>query len=258
MPDINYWLSWKRLVDTAAQRCTIDWKQEFGNARPLELEIGCGNGMWLRAYAAGHRDRNVIGNELVAGLVKEIHRRVSRDKQVNIRLLAGDIRVILPMGFSDCSIGRTFVNFPDPWFKKKHMKRRLLNHPFLKMLSRKMLVGGDVVVATDDADYFAYARESFAAAEEFTPLFQGSHLTALEDYPQTKYEKKWRAMGREIYYLHYENNRNAMIDDEEYIHAQQLEYAFSLLGIMIPRDDRAVLDTVDADGGSGDVERGAK
>ena len=50
MGEINYWLSWKRLLDVNAQRCTIDWKAEFGNPRTVELEIGCGNGAWMFTY----------------------------------------------------------------------------------------------------------------------------------------------------------------------------------------------------------------
>ena len=227
----NHWIHWKSLVDPATWRCTLDWRKEFGNDHPLEVEIGAGNGLWLRSYAAEHPDRNLVGIELVGKFVRETNRRTVRDKQHNVRHMAGDARMILAVAFSDCSIGRAFVNFPDPWFKKRHFKRRLLNEPFLRLLSRKMRVGGDVVVATDNPAYAEFTRESFNALPEFTPMFEGTHAIALDGYPQTKYEKKWRAMGREIFYLRYENTRNAAITDAEYMREQRLEYGLELLGI---------------------------
>ena len=227
----THWIHWKSRVDVATRRCTIAWAQEFGNANPVDIEIGAGNGLWLRTYGAENPARNVIGIELVGTFVRESNRRTLRDKQENIRHMAGDARMILALAFPDCSVGRAFVNFPDPWFKKRHKKRRLLNQPFLRMLSRKLVIGGDVVVATDDREYCDFTRESFAEVPEFTPAFAGTHMEELPGYPQTKYEKKWRGMGRGIHYMRYVNARNADIDDDVYFREQQLAYGLSLLGI---------------------------
>ena len=101
--------------------------------------------------------------------------------------------------------------------------------------TKNIVTGEGGMVVTDDKDYCAFTRESFQSVAEFLPMFSGDFLPELEGYPQTKYEKKWRAMGREIFYLRYQLARNTTIGDLEYVREQQLEFAMQLLGIDIPR-----------------------
>ncbi len=224
-------VSWKRRVEHGAWRCAIDWDEEFGRHAALDLEVGCGNGRWLREYARRNPDRNVVGNELVGKYVKEINRRTVRDQERTVRLLIGDIRAAALLCFGDGELARVFVNFPDPWFKARHLKRRLLNPAFLSLLSRKTERGGELTVATDDADYAAFVRECVAQVPAWQPMFDGTHADALPDYPETKYELKWRAMGRQIYYFRYANVDPSAIDNRAYVAAQHLEYAMALLGV---------------------------
>jgi tRNA (guanine-N7-)-methyltransferase len=227
---MTHLLLWKRRVAKGEWHCDIDWDAEFGRHAPLDVEIGCGNGMWLREHARRNPARNVIGNEIVGKFLKEVDRRTVRDNEHNVRLLIGDARTASLLCFGDGQVARMFVNFPDPWFKKRHLKRRLLNPTFLSLLSRKTVRGGDLTVATDDADYAAFVRECVADVPAWQPEFSGSHIEELPEYPETKYERKWRAMGRSIFYFRYRNSEPALIDNRTYIAEQHLDYAMHLLG----------------------------
>jgi tRNA (guanine-N7-)-methyltransferase len=212
------------------RRCEIDWSGEFGNANPMDVEIGMGNGLWIRQFADLHPERRLIGIEFVGEYVRETSRRAVRDKQNNIRLLCADARLAIPLLFDDASLGNIYVNFPDPWFKKRHLKRRLLNGAFLRMLSQKMAVGGKLYVVTDDPEYCEFALESVGSIQAFTKDFDGHHIPELPGYPQTKYERKWRKQGKEIFYMTYTNALNDAIPFDEYVEHQQLSYPMKKLG----------------------------
>ncbi|HZV13209.1 MAG TPA: tRNA (guanosine(46)-N7)-methyltransferase TrmB [Candidatus Kapabacteria bacterium] len=222
-------VAWRNLFRPKALRCEIDWNTEFGNANPLDIEIGMGNGLWLRQFAGLHPERRLVGIEFVGEYVRETSRRAVRDKQSNMRLLCADARLALPLLFEDASLTNIYVNFPDPWFKKRHKKRRLLNGAFLRMLSQKMAVGGKLYVVTDDPEYCNFALESVGSVSAFAKEFEGHHLSELPGYPQTKYERKWRAQGKEIFYMLYTNTLNDVIPFDEYLERQQLQYPMKKL-----------------------------
>jgi tRNA (guanine-N7-)-methyltransferase len=166
------------------------------------LEIGFGGGEHLLWQAAQHPHVGLIGCEPFQDGVVKVLDAIERGAAPNVRLHADDARDLvrrLPAG----SIARAFILFPDPWPKRRHVKRRLVNAQMLAQLARVIRLGGVLRLGTDIGDY---ARTMLLAIQE-----EGSfHWTASgpqdwrirpADWPETRYEGKAVAAGRCCYYL---------------------------------------------------------
>ncbi len=225
-------VDWKKAIANEGLLTPIDWAAEFGNSQPLVIEIGTGNGMWLQTYARTHPDCNIIGVEWAGEYVRDVSKRCLRDGIQNVRLICGDARLLLPFVFGENLLNAAHIYFPDPWFKKRHKRRRVLNKWFFRMLIRKLAPESEIFIATDDADYYSYiVGEARAVAAMETVSTDVRHYSA-DGVPQTKYERKWRTMGREIYYLQLKNALNSQddaISTEEYVMRQGLQYAYEML-----------------------------
>jgi tRNA (guanine-N7-)-methyltransferase len=165
-----------------------------GGTRDVWLEIGFGSGEHLAWQAQNHAGIGVIGCEPfvrgVAGLIK----RLAEDGTTAVRIHDDDARFALEW-LPDDSIGRVFVLFPDPWPKKRHRKRRLLNPDVLTMLARVMRRDAILRFATDIPDYAEMVEEHMAARSDFAPR-AGLLAERPADWPVTRYEQKAIAAGR--------------------------------------------------------------
>jgi tRNA (guanine-N7-)-methyltransferase len=193
----------EELLKTALPELQLDLSQPaprplerlFGEgARDVWLEIGFGGGEHLAWQAKNHPAVGVIGCEPfvrgVAGLVK----RLAEDGIDTVRIHDDDARFALEW-LPESSIGRVFVLFPDPWPKKRHRKRRLLNPDVLTMLARVMRSGAVLRFATDIQDYAEMVEEHMAARSDFQPR-PGLLSERPADWPVTRYEQKAIAAGR--------------------------------------------------------------
>jgi tRNA (guanine-N7-)-methyltransferase len=121
----------------------------------------------------------------------------------NIEILFGDAKEAVPS--VPRKISEVFINFPDPWPKKKHRKRRLIKPPFVELLCKSLVPGGRVTVATDMADYAGEMLAYFEAHGSFRNLAGRMNFSnRVEGRLPTKYEKKYLAQGIRIYYLQFE------------------------------------------------------
>jgi len=174
-------------------------------ARPLDavwLELGFGGGEHLAAQAAAHPGIGMLGAEVFANGVAKLLAEMARRELANIRIFADDGRKLLD-ALPPASIGRAFILFPDPWPKERHKKRRLVSPETLDALARVMIVGAELRLATDIADY-AQAMIAHAAAHPgFRPLgeFPARGRDEFADWPPTRYEQKALAAGRKPFYL---------------------------------------------------------
>lgn len=168
------------------------------------LEIGFGGGEHLLWQARANADVGLIGCEVFEdGIVKALS-GVEADGLRNVKVCAEDARAVLrwlPSG----TIDRAFILFPDPWPKKRHVKRRLINRALLDELARAMAPGGQLRIATDIGDYLRTILLAFRGRSEF--LWQaGGPADWRErgaDWPQTRYEAKAVREGRKRYYLRF-------------------------------------------------------
>jgi tRNA (guanine-N7-)-methyltransferase len=165
------------------------------------LEIGFGSGEHLLWHAKRHPEIGFIGCEPFINGVASLLGAIEDRGIETIRIHDGDARDVLawlPAG----SIGRVFLLFPDPWPKKRQLKRRLLTPEFGSELARVLRHGGEFRFASDDADYAEQARHLFRQSGAFAPT--GDWRKRPVDWPETRYERKALSEGRKPVYLAYD------------------------------------------------------
>lgn len=171
----------------------------FPDDAPVELDLGCGDGSFLIAMAAHHRDRNFLGVERLLGRVRKVSRRAAAAGLSNAKVLRADsnyaVEWLLPPGFAS----RIHFLCPDPWPKKKHASRRQMCRPdFLRALHRLLVPRGELLFMTDAAPYHEEAAEVLGTCEFFRreSWEEGDFF-----YPRTDFEEQWRAEGRSMHRL---------------------------------------------------------
>jgi len=175
----------------------LDLECVFGGlpGAPLEVDIGCGDGAFLVEMAQRFPDRRFLGVERLLGRVRKTCRRLARAGASNARLIRLEshylVRYLLPRE----SVSVIHVMFPDPWPKRKHNSRRLIQTDFLDAVQVALGEGGELRLTTDDAPYFQHMREVFSVH----PGFVEEPWTLGGDYPQTDFERHFRGLGLPIY-----------------------------------------------------------
>jgi len=127
----------------------LDLVDVFAPRHEIEIEIGFGRGMFLRGRSQAAPHTGLLGIEVKDKLAVRVAERVAREGLANVRVLAGDVRVLLPMLRPSHCVARVFMHFPDPWWKKRHESRRLMSAPLLDALSRLLRPDGELFVQTD-------------------------------------------------------------------------------------------------------------
>lgn len=141
-----------RTVDDVAE--TVDWAEFFGNDNPVELDIGCGRGLFLFNTSVAHPATNYLGLEVDFTEGRRTARRLLKRDLPNSRVIGGDARDFLRMRVAPHSVDAAHVYFPDPWWKKKHRRRRLFNEEFADLLAIVVKPKGFVHSWTDVGEYF--------------------------------------------------------------------------------------------------------
>lgn len=149
---------------------TLDWQAFFGNARPVELDIGCGRGMFLVNSSLAHPEINYVGVELDYTEGRRGARRLQKRSLPNARVIGGDARDFLKKWVPPHSVAAVHVYFPDPWWKRRHKKRRLFNEEFVELLARVVRPGGEVHSWSDVEEYFQIISALMTHHRAFEPL----------------------------------------------------------------------------------------
>ncbi|MCJ7543987.1 MAG: tRNA (guanosine(46)-N7)-methyltransferase TrmB [Phycisphaerae bacterium] len=170
----------------------------FGNTRPVELEIGSGKGTFLLARAAARPELNFLGLEWAKAYGAYAADRVRRAGLTNVRLLCADAADCVHRRLPERSLWRIHIYFPDPWPKRRHHRRRLLQPAFLAAARRCLAIGGQLIVVTDHLDYYRQIQVLLANAEGLAvvPLLQMSDKGELVG---SNFERKYIAQGRPFY-----------------------------------------------------------
>jgi len=177
----------------------ISFEGLFRNLQPVEIEIGCGKGKFLISRAEQCPGINFLGIDRVAKWMKAGQRKKGRLNLQNVRFFRTDIRLVLEKTPLQ-SIHIFHLYFPDPWPKRRHRPRRLVTAKFLQLLHSRLLDGGLIEMATDDADYFSQMK---AEAEALSFLWREKRESRERflDTAKTSYEIKYESAGRKLYYL---------------------------------------------------------
>ena len=183
-------------------RAPVDFKAMVPGASEAWLEIGFGGGEHLIAMAKANPDVAMIGCEPFINGVAMCLGAHEREGIANARIHAGDAREIFDVA-ADGAFTRIFVNYPDPWPKSRHHKRRFIGHDHLPHLSRVCASGGRLHIATDIPDYVRHSLEALAEFPEFRWTAEGPSdwRTPWSDWPSTRYEQKALREGRTPHYL---------------------------------------------------------
>ena len=174
----------------------------FGRRAPCHLEIGFGMGDVLLHMAMGNPACNYLGIEVYAPGIGSALLKL-HDRQVqNVRLLHGDAVTALGGRLPAQSLAAVCVFFPDPWPKKRHHKRRLVQPDFAALVARALEHGGQVHLATDWRDYADHMLATFDAAPEFINTAGQGHFSAHPpERPVTKFEARGRRRGHDVWDL---------------------------------------------------------
>jgi tRNA (guanine-N7-)-methyltransferase len=179
----------------------LDWPAVFPKRQPIEVDLGCGDGSLLLHWAAKFPDRNWLGVERLKGRVLKLERKAPRlGIAGNLRALRIESAYAVEWLFPPASIAAYHIYFPDPWPKKRHYKRRLIQPAFVAALARTLETGGFVNLATDHAEYFADMLPCFDANGNFERV---EPLTPATPEEMTDFERDFAVEGRPIHRARY-------------------------------------------------------
>lgn len=185
-----------------------DFDEAFGRVAPRVLEIGFGNGDALRFAAAQDPQRDYIGIEVHAPGVGRLLNALEADGAAHVRLYHHDAVEVLRNEVAEGSLDEVRIYFPDPWHKKRHNKRRLIQPEFAALLVSRLRLGGRLHAATDWQDY----AEQMWDVLDATPGLQNragprGHVQRPEWRPQTHFETRGQKLGHGVWDLVYDKSR---------------------------------------------------
>ena len=189
------------LLDLAALgEKTIDWTQIFGwQAESHVLEMGFGDGASLLEMAQAAPNTQFIGIEVYRAGVGNLLNKIKWAQVSNLQVIMADTEEVIDKYFADSSLDTIQIFFPDPWHKKRHHKRRLLDSAFIEILARKLKTGGMIHAATDWADYAAQILDVLSAHPMLHNMASPAAFIPRPPYrPVTKYERRGLRLGHAI------------------------------------------------------------
>jgi len=195
----NYWSSYV-IEDT---RAPLDLMQTFGRQAPLVVEIGFGMGDSLAQMAVESPEKNFIGIEVHRPGVGKLLHTIHQQGITNLRIYCHDAVEILRDCIADQSIDTVQIFFPDPWHKKKHHKRRLIQPGFVERLKQKIKPGGNIHLATDWENYAEHMLEVLEADAELSNSAGEAVWASNTGRPETKFERRGHRLGHGVWDLVY-------------------------------------------------------
>lgn len=180
----------------------LDLDLVFGRSAPRVLEIGFGMGDALADMAQAHPENDYLGIEVHRPGVGNLFVKLEERHSDNVRAFCFDAIEILQHQIPNESLGSVLLFFPDPWHKKRHNKRRIVQPAFVEMIRTKLKSDGVFHMATDWQDYAEWMMEIMSAAEGFENLAGAKQYSERPDYrPVTKFERRGHRLGHGIWDL---------------------------------------------------------
>jgi tRNA (guanine-N7-)-methyltransferase len=174
----------------------------FERAAPCTLEIGFGNGENLLALAVSHPERNFLGVEVHRPGVGRLLLGLEARALTNVRVLCHDAVEVLAHQIAPRSLDEILILFPDPWPKKRHHKRRLIQRPFAQALTGALVPGGALRLATDWQPYAQHILETLEAVAELANIAPGGGFVARPaERAPTRFERRGERLGHEVWDL---------------------------------------------------------
>jgi len=191
-------------VDPLSLGDPADLPALFARPGPIELEIGCGKGGFLLRRAQAHPDRNFLGIEWANKFYQFAADRMARWGLDNVRIMRADAKHFVIHRLPPACIDALHIYHPDPWPKKRHHKRRLIDAAFTEAAVRALKPGSRWAIQTDHRDYFEQIRTVTGARPELAPIsFEDESAGTVGERTETNFEIKYLREGRPIYRLAY-------------------------------------------------------
>lgn len=173
----------------------------FENTNPIHVEYCSGNGHWIAEKAEANPDVNWIAVEMKFERVRKIWAKMKRLGLKNLFIIWGEGAKITNEFFLQNSISEVFINFPDPWPKRRHWKNRIIQQPFLDAIHHVLAFEGKFTFVTDDLDYSKVMIQEMLNHQKFTNLHSEQGYTHEKaGYGSSFFEELWRAKGKQIRY----------------------------------------------------------
>jgi tRNA (guanine-N7-)-methyltransferase len=182
------------------EECKGRWNEIFGNSNPIHVEIGCGKGRFISEMAKVNPDINYVGIERQTTVIAIAARRIE-EEQKNVFLIQGDVEN-LENYFAIGEIKRLYINFCDPWPKKRQAKRRLTHKNFLEKYKSIFGDKAEIFFKTDNRNLFEFSLEEMCNnGWKFSNISLDLHNSDCEGNIMTEYEEKFSSKGMPIYRL---------------------------------------------------------
>ncbi|MDA0587864.1 MAG: tRNA (guanosine(46)-N7)-methyltransferase TrmB [Planctomycetota bacterium] len=178
----------------------IHWGEFWGNDQPVQLDVGCGRGLFLFNASLRNPETNYLGLELEFREGRRTAKRLLKREAVNARVVGGDAALVLRKHIPPGTVDAVHVYFPDPWWRKKHRRRRIFTDTFVGLCSRVLKPGGRLHSWTDVPDYFDIIKALMDHHDDFETLPPPDEREAEHDMDyQTSFERKKRKEGFPIF-----------------------------------------------------------
>lgn len=201
-----------RTLSIKALPWPTDWHTIFGREAELLIEVGFGDSSFLVKLAQNNPDKNILGLEISLPSLRKGERKVGRLGLTNVRFIQARAQAVLWTLCAEESVNALFINFPDPWPKPSHHRRRIINDRFLQLVATRMPTGGLIDLATDHSEYAEWISICLQRSPHFNSRLDLPYVTRDDDRVQTKYEKKALAEGRTCFYFKWQRNHQKAPD----------------------------------------------
>lgn len=177
----------------------------FAVPQPLEVEVGSGKGLFMRSAASDHPERNFLGIEIAGKYAKFAASHLAKRELTNAIMVRGDAMQLFRDNLQSQQLQAVHVYFPDPWWKKRHRKRRIMNDEFLRMAEDRLVPGGQLHFWTDVQDYFEEAIARVARVTQlYGPLAVDEESAEHDLDYRTHFERRMRLNGEAVYRSQFE------------------------------------------------------
>jgi tRNA (guanine-N7-)-methyltransferase len=172
----------------------------FGREAPLEIEVGSGKGLFMASAASAYPQHNFLGIEVAKKYARFAASKLAKRGLMNAKMVAGDALPVFQELLPDNTLAAVHVYFPDPWWKARHKKRRVLNEQFLRNVERVLLPGGTLHFWTDVQEYFETTLALIPIATKLEGPLEVAELAPEHDLDyRTHFERRMRLHGEAVY-----------------------------------------------------------
>ena len=183
----------------------VSWSDRFGREAPLEIEVGSGKGLFLHQASGDQPEHDFVGIEISAKYARFAAARLAKSQRTNACILHGDANKLFREHLTDSSLEAVHVYFPDPWWKDRHIKRRIMNPTFLQLVQKKLRAGGSLHFWTDVEEYFRLSLQVIDESTDLVGPIDVAERAAEHDMDyHTHFERRTRLNEQPVYRSRFE------------------------------------------------------